>query len=231
MPYYTCQSAGQWTHVTYSPGSRVDSSWVTSVRKRGYTYPVSDFRVCGYMGSGTYTVKTKVMWSVARWGQKRVPVYRWRDVQKPTGEYTPPIWADQDFSFTCALNGPATLNMEYRGGILLAFYNCSSNDGSRIYFGDTDCCTVNIPSSDWVLQHLGADAQLLLAPTRNNIPFGEVPQSVTGIARQSVQVGGDEPIYETVSQRYVHHYRNKRVRRWVKQPTLTAERTVQVTVR
>lgn len=230
MPSYACQSAGKWVHVTYFPGTRVDSSWVTSVRKQGFTFPVSDYKVCGYMGSGTYTVKTKVRWSVAKWGWKRVPVYRYKDVQKPTGEYTPPVWADKAYPFTCAINGPATQNSEYRGGVLAAFYNCVSDDGSDISFAEDS--TVNLPSSDWTFTDLDYySGQLILSPTRNNIPFSEVPATVTGTATQTVQVGGDEPIYETVSKRYVHHYRKKRVTRWVKQPALTVNRVVQVTVR
>lgn len=229
MPSYACQSAGKWVHVTYYPGTRVDSSFVTSVRKRGFTFPVSDYKVCGYMGSGTYTVKTKVRWSAATWGWKRVPVYRYKDVQKPTGEYTPPVWADKAYPFTCTLDGPTTQNSEYRGGILTAYYRCASDDGSDIDLDEDS--TVNLPNSDWTFTYLDSSGQLILRPTRTNIPFDEVPVTVTGTAVNTVQVGGDEPIYKTVSKRYVHHYRKKRVSRWVKKPPLIVSRVVQVTVR
>lgn len=214
----------------YFDGTRVDQGWVTSVRKQGYTSPVSDAAVCGYMGSGTYTVRVKVQWSAAVRSWKRIPVYRYRDVQRPTGETTPTQWETRDFPFTCALDGPATQNTEYRGGVTLAFYNCSASDGAPINFGQQDCCTVTMPNSDWTFQDMYYQ-QLLLAPNRNNIPFSDVPQSVTGTGKGMVAIGGGDPVYETVRQQYVHHYRKKRVVRWVRQPPVIANRVVQVTVR
>lgn len=230
MPAYGCQSAAKWMRHIHFPGTRVDEASVTAVRKQGYTFPVSDAAVCGYMGSGTYTVTTKVWWSASTWRSKHVPVYRYREVRRPTGETTPTEWETRDYPFTCALDGPATQNTEYRGGVIIAFYNCSSSDEAPINFGWDDCCTVNLPSSDWTYQgrYYG---QLLLAPTRNNIPFSDVPQSVTGTGKGTVAVGGGDPIYESVRERYVHHYRKKRVLRWVKQRPVIATHVVQVTVR
>jgi len=113
---------------------------------------------------------------------------------------------------------------------MLAFYNCTSSGDVPISFSWPDCCTVTIPSSDWTFNSMYY-GQLLLASTRNDIAFGEVPQTVTGTGKAQVEVGGGDPIYETVRQRYVHHYRKKRVVRWVRQPPVIANRVVQVTVR
>jgi hypothetical protein len=230
IPWHACVTTGKWGTAAPAPGTRVDRAWVVSVRKRGYTFPVSNHKFCGYMGSGTYVLRIKVRWSVVRWRWKRVPVYRYKDVQKFTGEYTPTVWGDKLFPFTCRLDAPTTLSTEYLGGILGAYYDCASDDGSEIDFTVTDS-EVNLPNPDWDFSHLSYDGRLILSPKRYNIPFGEVPTTVTGTATDRVVVGGEEPIYTTVSKRYIHHYRKKQVRRWLKRPTFTVKRVVQVIVR
>ena len=230
IPPYGCQSAGKWMRPLYFDGTRVDQGWVTSVRKQGYTSPVSDAAVCGYMGSGTYTVRVKVQWSAAVRSWKRIPVYRYREVQQPTGETTPTQWETRDFPMTCALDGPATQNSEYRGGILMAYYDCASGGDVSIDFGQQDCCTVTIPNSDWTFNGMYYE-QIFLASTRNDIPFGDVPQSLAGTGKADVVVGGGDPAYETGRHRSVHHQRQNRFVRWVRQPPVIADRVVQVTVR
>lgn len=210
IPLHGCQSTAKWVNVIYSPGTRVDSSEVVSVRKSGYTFPLSQYRVCGYMGSGTYTVKTRVRWSVSRKKTKRVRVYSERDVDVP---------------FTCTLESlpdPPTANDEWDDS---AVYRCAYDDGREwdeevdysrnpedLEYYERYYWVNNLPTG-WIsyLVH----GQLDVEPA-NPYAVSELPQTFTGATRESESY---------------FFYRQKRVLRWIKKPTLTVNRVVQVTVR
>lgn len=231
IPWHSCQGTGRWTQTFSNPGTRVDSASVIAVRKPGYTFPVSEYRVCGYMGSGTYSLRIKVWWSKKHWVKKRVPVYRFKDVQKEIGETSPePIY--EDWPFTCskvdASSGP---DWTY------SWYNCPRDNGVPWPTGVYNTplvtkCVSTLPSElavDW--------------PWNGNMPtqpsdYERVwvvgdgsPDTFTGTVTVRTGQTEPQPTYETVQKRYIHHYRTTKVQRWVRQTPFTVERNVRVDVR
>ncbi len=208
IPLHGCQSTSRWLDVIYSPGSRVDSAEVVSVRKRGYTFPVSRHRVCGYMDSGTYTIKARVWWSVSRWKTKWFRQRAVRDVDRP---------------FTCTAPDSAG----YKGGLLYAAYPCVFDDGGDIgdgyhyYTEDVEFeddygkyYRLNDMPSGWRSKFWGEDLDVY--PPDQSPVRSDWPVAVTGAVVEG----------ELYWDRY-----KKRVRRWIKKPTFTVKRVVQVTVR
>ena len=208
IPWHDCQSTAKWINVIYASGTRIDSSEVVSVRKRGYTFPVSRYRVCGYMGSGTYTVKTKVWWSVSRVGTKRVRVYRERDVDVP---------------FTCGLEKLPDTPTEDDEWNDYAIYRCAYDDGRE---WDEDAEYSSSPDdldyfeTYFSVNNLPGGWQASLMQGRLDVwpsdPTSDMPPTFTGATRES--------------ESYVT-YRKKRVLKWIKKPTMTVTRDVRVTVR
>lgn len=117
IPWYGCHDTTDWARVRRYPRTRIVDKQAISVRKRGLTHPVSYYEICGYMGSGTYTVKTKLDWQVRKKEKRSEPVYRYRTVRKFTGEYTPKVWEWRERPITC------TLYREYIPNTSAAFYH------------------------------------------------------------------------------------------------------------
>lgn len=212
IPSYACQSAAKWVKTIYSPGSRIDSSEVVSVRKRGYTFPVSHYRVCGYMGSGTYTVKVRVRWSVSRWRSK----WRWDGYQELV-----------DVPFTCSLDRPPD-PPDYE-----SVYVCAYDDGREWndeYEYTTDPDATGFERYYWVnnllngCDHTGLSGNYDWAYLWINPQDWSLGPACSQVWPQTLTGGTREP--EWIEYRY-----KKRVRQWVKKPTFTVSRVVQVTVR
>lgn len=233
IPWYACQFADEWMTVSRKPGTRIDSRWVSSVRKRGYTYPISRGKVCGYMGSGTYTIRMNVKWSRRGWGVKSVPVYRYKDVQK-VDHYEYVERAYEDWPFTCTLLKTTTGET---GGTPYAFssYRCALDNGKQWDAGLTlpETYTTTLPEG-----HQPSWPTWSSYPRENYddvVVYGNVttpaPAAFTGTARVATAPEGNRPVYRTVKKRYVHHYRKKKVRRWIPQKSVTEVHVVQVSVR
>ncbi len=209
IPLHGCQSTAKWLDVMYAPRSRVDSAEVVSVRKRGYTFPVSRYRVCGAMGSGTYTVKSRVRWSVSRWRTK----WAWNEVVK-----------DVDVPFTCTFNRPPDTPDDY-DGVDYAYYECTFDDGREwdedVEYYDDMKYVDEYSKFFWV----------------HNLPIGwrsdlwngsldVYPPDPWAVSEWPLTLTGAVADTESHYERY-----KKRVRRWIKRPTFTVKRVVEVTVR
>lgn len=229
IPWYECHDASDWVHWQNTRTGKGVSIWVT-IRKPGYTQPIKGGRICGYMGSGTYNLRIRIDWEKRKKVTVRKPVYRWKTVQKPdpmNATWVPPVY--EDWPFTCTLTGyPPNMSPENNWGY--ASYSCAFDNGREwqdfydtgkgLYPTDQTGCELYFPD----------DTNLATGYCQTKMT--PMPPTLTGRAEDILLADGYfVPAYTTVEKRYIHHYRNVRVTKWVEARSFYVNRSIQVTVR
>lgn len=74
IPWHSCYSASRFIEVKTFGRSQIDD-WNITVRKSGVSVPLGQNRICGYMGSGHYTLVINYLWSYRVKYRETVEVY------------------------------------------------------------------------------------------------------------------------------------------------------------